>query len=247
MGTALRDFRQASGRNAAARINFISSEYFSVLHIPLLQGRIWMKARRCTLQARLIIRPWLTNIFRTAMRLQRDPYAPNERRASVCARGSRSDSWFQVVGIVGDSRNNGLRDPTSPPLCAVHDPDAGLDPDPRSNQSPAAHRAPRYRGQIHAFDPDSSQSEMFAISMAGSPRSGMAAGTSGGNLICGFGLARAGAGATGLYSVISYTVAQRTGEFGIRMALGAGRKDVLLMVFVQRDERSERCSNGSSC
>jgi ABC-type antimicrobial peptide transport system permease subunit len=47
-------------------------------------------------------------------------------------------------------------------------------------------------------------------------------------LFAGLGLMLA---AVGLYSVVSYTVAQRTGEFGIRIALGAPRTHVLRIVF----------------
>jgi ABC-type antimicrobial peptide transport system permease subunit len=43
--------------------------------------------------------------------------------------------------------------------------------------------------------------------------------------------------AIGLYSVVSYSVVQRTNEFGIRMALGGQRWDVLKIVFASAGGR----------
>ena len=131
-----------------------------------------------------------------------------------------------IVGVIGDTRNDGLRNPTAP---AIYVPYSmfGL---PSRMLALRTHSQPMLllntvRERVRAIDKDQPLSRPVTIQEilgeeTEQPRFNMA-------LFTFFGLLGLALAVVGVYSMLSYTVARRTHEIGIRMALGAGRGDVL--------------------
>jgi predicted permease len=131
-----------------------------------------------------------------------------------------------VVGIVGDTRNDGLRKPTAP---ALYFPYTLVAPSDRSlalrTRTQPMLLLNAVRERIRGIDKDQPLGRPITLQeVLGyetvQPRFSMA-------LFSFFGFLGLALAAIGIYSTLSYTVARRTHEIGIRMALGAGRGDVL--------------------
>lgn len=218
-----------------ARVNFVSPEYFPVLRIPLQQGRLFdqgeiSRGARLAVISQTMARQYFPNGDAVGSQI-RVPELKGEAPFNLTV--AESDSWLQIVGVVGDVRDDGLSKPIKAefyipytvmmPVWTQFLVRTGVEPLSILRQ---------VRLQIQTVDPDQqtfhevNKLEQWITNQQEYAREHMIA-----FLFAIFGVLALGLAAVGLYSVVSYSVAQRTGEFGIRIALGAVRKDVLLMVF----------------
>ncbi|HZR66933.1 MAG TPA: ABC transporter permease [Terriglobales bacterium] len=224
------------GEQQDLRINFVSPGYFPVLDIPLAAGRLWSGAeidRGATLAIvnQSFVRRYFPgeDILGHSLRI---PRLVGEPPQVLDAPGS--DGWLQIIGVVNDAVNDGLEKPVLPAAYLPYTVNMWMFTQILvRTQGPPLAMMHSIQQQIAAVNPDqqvesrSADLEQFIRREPEWARARLVS-----ILFSAFSALALALAGVGLYSVVSYGVVQRMGEFGIRVALGARRHDVLRIVLL---------------
>lgn len=215
------------GRHVEAAFNIVGAEHFRTLGIPILQGRpLDRRDRGDTAPVAVVSRELARQLWGDANPVGRlltfsEPPRPGE-----------SGPTFEVVGVAGDVRLASVTEPPQPVLYLSHHQrsHSRMTLVVRSAASPAV-LAPALREALRKAHPDLSIIDL--VPGEEQMRRSLVQQRLHAEVAALFGLLGLGVAVLGLFGLLTYTVSQRVRELGIRMAIGAGRRDVLQLVLRQ--------------
>lgn len=217
-------------------LNMVGAEYFSVLRIPVLEGRTLTReevARGANFA--VISKNFAERYFPGVDPISRQiipTHLSNLPRQLQLTASPTFNQPYQIVGVVSDVRNDGLHRPILPqvyiPSSILLSPGVELIIRTSVDPLPLVHSIST---NIRALNQNQAVSFVYSMddyisTFVWSQERFLAV------LFGIFSLVALGLALIGLASVVSYTVQQRTREFGIRMALGAPQSNVLWLTLL---------------
>ncbi len=214
-----------SGREDPQPLRLVSDDYFSTMGIPLLEGRRFDARDRADA-------PPVVIVNRSLSRLHWPGESPVGRRISFDREGEKE--WLEVVGVMGDTRMGSADEAPQPAMYIPYVQKrwdwaswqtlmvraaAGREP---ASLAPVIRAAVWQLDARLAIDDIETVSELYRASTARRHFAMV--------LLVTFAAVALLLGTIGIYGVMSYSTAQRRQEIGIRVALGAGRGQVILGV-----------------